>query len=97
MRLRTRFWRPSTDCREVGRRLQSYLDGELDDGADEIAAHLDACRACGLELETYREVKASLSREQPPVAPDALDRLRSFGDELVTGEVADPPTDVTGP
>jgi anti-sigma factor RsiW len=91
MRLRARFLRSNADCRAVGRRLQSYLDGELDDRrCDDIAAHLEACRDCGLELKTYQEVKESLSREQPPVAADMLDRLRSFGDDLVTGEPVDP-------
>ena len=92
MRLRGRFRRTTTDCRAVGHRLQSYLDGELDDRRrDEIAAHLDACRACGLELSTYREVKESLARERPPVAVDVLDRLRSFGAELTAGGGSEPP------
>jgi anti-sigma factor RsiW len=88
MSLLSRF-RRSDNCRAVGRRLQSYLDGEIDDvSRDQISAHLDACRACGLELSTYREVKGSLSRGPQPVADDALDRLRRFGDELAT---SDPP------
>lgn len=87
MRLRDRFLRPPRECRAVGRRLQAYLDGEIDDRRrDEIAAHLDACRDCGLELATYHEVKASLARERLPVADDALERLRRFGDQLVTGD-----------
>jgi anti-sigma factor RsiW len=89
MSLLSRF-RRSTDCRAVGRRLQAYLDGEIDDlRRDQISEHLDACRACGLELSTYREVKGSLSRGPTPVADDALDRLRRFGDELATSDSPD--------
>jgi len=91
MRLLGRFRRTTTDCRAVGRRLQSYLDGELDDRRrDDIAAHLEACRDCGLELTTYRAVKESLARERPPAAVDVLDRLRSFGEQLTAGEGDDP-------
>lgn len=87
MRLRIPFTRSADDCHAVGRRLQSYLDGELDDRTRaEIAAHLEACRDCGLEFSTYREVKTSLSRERTPVPADTLERLRRFGDDLVTGD-----------
>lgn len=92
MRIRSPFGRPTSACRAVGRRLQEYLDGEIDDDRlrVDIATHLEACRACGLELTTYREVKQSLARERPPVPPAALDRLRRFGEELVAEDGADP-------
>ena len=90
MNLLNRFRRSTRDCRAVGRRLQSYLDGEIDSRRrDQIAAHLEACRDCGLELATYREVKASLARERPPVTPDALDRLRTFGENLARADPGD--------
>ena len=37
-------------------------DGELDDGADLVAAHLEECRRCGLEESIYSDIKASLAR-----------------------------------
>lgn len=84
-RLRRRGNRP-VDCREVGRVLQSYLDGEVDaDFAALIGEHLEACRDCGLESETYNRIKSSLARRLPAVDDDAIARLRSFGEEL-TGE-----------
>jgi anti-sigma factor RsiW len=87
----TRLRRSTVDCRAVGRWIQSYVDDELEpDRRGQIAEHLEACRRCGLELSTYREVKASLGRERPEVAPDALDRLRRFGAALAEGpSVAD--------
>lgn len=71
------------DCHEVARVMQHYLDDELDrPAARKVAAHLEDCRRCGLEAETYRQLKARLSRFSGPVEPDAVDRLREFVDEL---------------
>ncbi|MEL7207926.1 MAG: zf-HC2 domain-containing protein [Actinomycetota bacterium] len=83
MSLLSRFSRDRTDCRAVARRLQSYLDGELDERRRAaIAAHLDACRDCGLEAEAYLEIKGALGRTRRPVDPSAIDRLRRFGESL---------------
>jgi anti-sigma factor RsiW len=90
MRLRRAWWRrPETplSCREVGRALQAYLDGELDDGADLVAAHLEECRRCGLEESIYSDIKASLARRPAEVDPAAIARLRRFGTDLAK----DPP------
>ena len=79
---------PTSECARVGRRLQEYLDAELDDPAvlERIQAHLETCRDCGLEARTYEEIKTSLhTRADPPA--DSVDRLRSFVDELVQGEI----------
>lgn len=72
-------------CREVGRVLQTYLDGELDQlAASRITRHLDLCRRCGMEASTYTEIKASLGRHaKPPVDPAAVHRLRTFGQQLI--------------
>ncbi|MCU0261611.1 MAG: zf-HC2 domain-containing protein [Ilumatobacteraceae bacterium] len=85
--------RPGTpmDCRQVAQLLQHYLDGEVDaDRARRIAAHLDDCRHCGLEAETYERIKAALAASQSPLPEDAVDRLREFGEELVRGDPTTP-------
>ena len=75
-------------CGEVGRRLQRFLDDELDDhvAVDVIARHLDDCERCGLEAETYRRIKIALAQRQPDLPPDAVERLRAFGAGLTEGE-----------
>jgi len=73
-------------CREVGRVLQSYLDNDMDpEWAARVAEHLEACKHCGLEEATYREIKASLSRQKSSVNEDAVARLREFGRSLTDG------------
>jgi anti-sigma factor RsiW len=80
---RFRGTKEMASCMQVMRVLQSYLDGQTDEvTAQRVAAHLDACRRCGLEAATYREIKASLARRATPVDPDAVDRLRAFGARL---------------
>jgi len=83
----TRSWfrRPlkEASCREVGQVLQAYLDGDVEaDFAAKIEAHLDKCRDCGLERETYQQIKDSLARQAPSVDSAAIDRLREFGRKL---------------
>ncbi|MGH3437661.1 MAG: zf-HC2 domain-containing protein [Sciscionella sp.] len=78
------------NCLQVARLLQSYLDGAVDDETTtlRIAAHLEDCRRCGLKAETYQAIKDALAhRETTP--PDAVTRLRAFGESLLTAE---PPT-----
>lgn len=66
-------------CKEVALRLQSYLDGELDDDRmDQIRVHLDACIDCGYEAETFRQIKQDLGAITVEVDNDALARLRAF-------------------
>lgn len=80
----TRRSRTEVDCREVGKVLQSYLDNEVEEGlAAKIAEHLEACRDCGLELETYERIKTSLAGRMPEVDPAALARLRAFGEQII--------------
>lgn len=70
-------------CRQVGRLLQAYLDGELPDArAVLVADHLDACLRCGLEASSYRWLKARLAGLAPRTDDCQLDRLQAFADEL---------------
>lgn len=88
---RRRADRPMT-CAEVGELLQEYLDDQLDaPRAARLEAHLEECRRCGLEAETYRQIKRSLAARQADLPPDALGRLRDFGRRLVDGDGSPPP------
>ncbi len=76
-------------CMEVMRVLQSYLDGQTDEvTARRVSKHLEACRRCGLEAVTFREIKASLARRSTGPPPTAVESLRDFGAAL-----AEPPAD----
>lgn len=90
MKIRRPFWKSADaelSCREVGRVLQWYLDGELDEAdVPALRAHLDRCKDCGLEAETYEAISESLSQRRPQVDADVLDRLRTFGRELVEAD-----------
>lgn len=71
-------------CGEVARHLQAFVDGETDDRqARRIGKHLEACRRCGLEERTYREIKSALGRQGAPVDPSAVQRLEAFGASLL--------------
>jgi len=76
------FGRSSGDpmnCHEVGELLQHYLDGHIAaDRARLIEAHLEDCRRCGLEAETYERIKASLATRRTTVSPESVERLREF-------------------
>jgi anti-sigma factor RsiW len=76
----------TASCIKVMRILQSYLDGHTDEvTARRVAKHLEACRRCGLEAATYRELKASLARQVPQVDAETVGRLRAFGQALALG------------
>ncbi|WP_107119967.1 anti-sigma factor family protein [Streptomyces regalis] len=71
------------NCMQVARVLQAYLDGETDEvTARRVAAHLEDCRRCGLEVETYRKIKDALTRRSEPDA-EAVERLRGFAEGLL--------------
>ncbi len=77
------------DCHEVGELLQQYLDGHIDlERAGRIEAHLEACRRCGLEADTYERIKATLASHRPEMPAESIDRLRSFGESLARGDGA---------
>jgi anti-sigma factor RsiW len=83
------------NCMQVGRRLQRYIDGDVDElTARRIMLHLEDCRRCGLEVTTYTEIKASLARRDEVLPDDALARLRSFGKRLIE---EGPPADLDVP
>ena len=65
-----RWWRrEELRCKEVGQLLQSFLDGELDELASrQVARHLDDCRRCGMESETYEEIKRAFAPFRRPPA-----------------------------
>lgn len=97
--MRMRIWRRShadamASCREVGRVLQAYLDGQVDElTAQRVRAHLEACRRCGLEACVYDELKQALARRAPRVDSSIVERVQAFGRQLVEsppGDTADP-------
>lgn len=70
-------------CHQVGELLQTYLDVELDaDAARKVEAHLEDCLRCGLEVEAYEALKASLQRVPAGVDDEPVARLRAFGERL---------------
>jgi Putative zinc-finger len=77
----------SLSCRQTGRILQAYLDGELDElSTRRVAEHLAVCRRCGLDLAVYEQIKASLKRRTHGSEDDlAFRRLRIFADHLAGG------------
>lgn len=79
--------RTQLSCHQVGKLLQTYLDDELDpDARRKVAAHLEDCRRCGLEAETYEALKQALQRG-PMLAEGPVARLRDFGERLARGEL----------
>jgi len=74
-------------CDEVGKLLQHYLDGHLDERRTvRLAAHLEDCRRCGLEANTYERIKSSLAERRGSVPAESLARLREFGERIARGE-----------
>ena len=85
MKLFDRRTRPLS-CRQVGKVIQHFLDGEIDDATKaRVAEHLDNCRRCGLGADTYLQIKAALARSATEPSADALGRLREFGERLAAG------------
>ncbi len=79
---RRRAGREAT-CPEVAEVLQSYLDGHVDDiTAQRVHRHLEHCRRCGLEVDTYEAIKDAVAHRTRQVDPEAVERLRQFGERL---------------
>lgn len=74
------------ECARVAKFLHYYLDGELDDRTTSLVArHLEDCRRCGLDAETYLEIRRALQHDlRPP--EDVVGRLREFSESLVSEE-----------
>lgn len=80
-----RLRRQGLNCRQVGRLLQTYLDGAVPDASAVLVAnHLDDCRRCGLEVDIYRYLIRSLAQARGPENPGQLARLQDFADALAT-------------
>jgi anti-sigma factor RsiW len=76
-------------CHQVAKVLQSYLDGEAPQHTSTmVAEHLEECRKCGMEADTYRAIKASIAHTYHPdaQAEDAIERLRDFVDQLAESD-----------
>jgi Putative zinc-finger len=78
------------DCKHIGPILQQYLDEQAGHQLsqatrEKVAAHLMKCVDCGLERETYLEMKKALSRREDP-SPDTLARLRRFAETITDHE-----------
>ena len=70
-------------CRDVALRLQTYLDGELDqDRMERIQGHLAACVACGLEADVFTSIKNDLANQVRPADSAAMQRLREFSNQI---------------
>jgi anti-sigma factor RsiW len=75
--------RDRIECMRIRPLLQAFVDGGLDDEQRKrIAAHLEACRRCGLEASTYRTLKERLRGLARPADSDAVARLEAFVDDL---------------
>jgi hypothetical protein len=78
--------RDRIDCMRVRPLLQLWLDGELDVQRERVAAHLEACRRCGLAASTYRSLKERLGGLGQPADPVEVARLETFIGMLATQE-----------
>ena len=66
--------------------LQSYLDGNVDEGtARRVAAHLEGCRRCGLEVEVYSAIKRALADDRDTIDSEVIERLQHFASNLAHG------------
>lgn len=73
------LWR----CRRVGQVLQAHLDGELPvEVSAEVAAHLEACRRCGMAAEDFAAISLALSTMSVDVDPQVRQRLEALVYEL---------------
>jgi len=75
------------NCMDVGLRLQSYLDDELDpDRMTRISEHLDACVDCGLDYDVYSRLKSAIAATRQETDPAVIDQLRAFA-RSISGRV----------
>jgi anti-sigma factor RsiW len=75
--------RDRRECRKVQPLLQQFLDGTLPAHlAAQVVAHVEACRRCGLEADTYQRLKSALGDLRSEPDPAAVGRLAVFVDGL---------------
>ena len=78
-------------CIEIGRQIQTYLDGGLDaTTAAKVSTHLEACRRCGLTADDYRRLKAALAESSSPIPAEPLARLQALATDLASGDTTTP-------
>jgi anti-sigma factor RsiW len=76
-------------CIEIGREIQTYLDGGLDPAAAaKVSGHLHACRRCGLTADDYRRLKLALAETSTPMPTEPLQRLQALAAELAAGDAS---------
>ena len=76
-------------CVEIGRQIQTYLDGGLDaSAAAKVSSHLDACRRCGLTADDYRQLKHALAETSAPMPAEPLQRLQALAANLASGDAS---------
>ena len=76
-------------CIEIGRQIQTYLDGGLEPTtAVKVSSHLHACRRCGLTASDYRRLKSALAETSNPVAAEHLQRLQALAAALASGDTS---------
>jgi anti-sigma factor RsiW len=76
-------------CIEIGRQIQSYLDGGLDPTrAARVSSHLHACRRCGLTAEDYRRLKSALAEVSTSLPAEPLQRLKALAADLAAADTS---------
>jgi hypothetical protein len=65
------------DCQKIKQLLPGYLDGALSSGAwadthVTVGHHLECCKECRVELQTYQALSSMMSRVQRPAPPADL-------------------------
>ena len=75
----------SIHCRTAARALQQYLDSEIRDEflVTAISFHLELCRDCGMEAETYSRIKVAIASEGRAFDSETMARLNRFLDDLL--------------
>jgi anti-sigma factor RsiW len=75
------------NCRQVQRRLNAYLDGELPAGMRRtLEAHLEGCSACARELEEHQGLRCLLDASPRVSAPEGFARsVRQKASRLAVG------------
>ena len=79
------------DCNETIRELDTFLDGELSDGArSQIRHHLDGCVDCLQAFDFHAELKAVIARKcnNDEMPPGLLSRIEQCFDTDFDGDGA---------